>query len=144
MHKISYTHNYLSKTLGLKMKTEKILGAITSAMSHLEDSVEAFAKRDETKVMNNVWQAAADLEYALFLFSLKHQDETKRSSWKLDPHSKQVEIEPILMSTKDLLETAKGNIKTKNLLEAHKKAWIARGHLLRIHEAFEKKRKSGE
>ena len=126
------------------MKPEKILGPITSAISHLEDSMEAFTKRKETKVMNNVWRAAADLEYALFLFSLKHQDETQSSSWKLDPHSKQVEIEPLLMSTKDLLETAKENIKTKNFLEAHKKAWIARGHLLRIHDAFEKKRKSGE
>ena len=126
------------------MKFEKILEAITSAKNHIEDSVEAFAKNKETEVMNNVWQAAADLEYALFLFSLKHQDETKSSSWKLDPHPKQVEIEPLLTSTKNLLQTAKENCKIKNFLEAHKNAWIARGHLLRIHDAFEKKRKSGK
>lgn len=126
------------------MKTEKIHEAITSAINHLEDSVEAFATKKETEVMNNVWRAAADLEYALFLFSLKHQDETKSSSWKLDPHPKQVEIEPLLMSTKKFLEAAKENIKTKNFLQAHKNAWIARGHLLRIHDAFEKKRKSGK
>lgn len=126
------------------MKLEKIPETITSAINHLEDSVEAFAKKKETEVMNNVWRAAADLEYALFLFSLRHQDETKSSSWKLDPHPKQVEIKPLLMSTKNLLQTAKENIKTKNFLEAHKKVWIARGHLLKIHDLFEKKRKSGK
>lgn len=137
-------HNYLSKTLVLKMKLEKILESISSAINNLEESVEAFEQNEETEVMNNVWRAAADLEYALFLFSLKHQDETRRSSWKLDPHPKQVEIKPLLMSAKNLLRTAKENIKTKNFLEAHKNAWIARGHLLRIHDAFEKKRKSGK
>lgn len=126
------------------MKSEKILSTITSAISHLEDSMEAFAKKKETALMNNVWRAAADLEYTLFLFSLKHQNEPRSSSWKLDSHSKQSEIEPLLASTKDLLETAKESINANNFLEAHKKAWLARGQLLRIHDTFEKKRKSGK
>lgn len=124
------------------MKTEKILGSITSAISHLEDSMEAFAKKKETEAMNKLWRAAADLEYALFLFSLKHQNEPRNSSWKLDSHSKQSEIEPLLASTKDLLETANESIKANNFLAAHKKAWLARGQLLKIHDTFEKKRKS--
>ncbi len=126
------------------MKSEKILSTITSAISYLEDSMEAFARNKETALMNNLWRAAADLEYALFLFSLKHQDEPRSSSWKLDSHSNQSEIEPLLVSTKGLLETAKESIKANDFLEAHKKAWLARGQLLRIHDTFEKKRKSGK
>ncbi len=126
------------------MKSEKILRTITSAISHLEDSMEAFAKNKETALMDNLWRAAADLEYALFLFSLKHQDEARSSAWKLDSHSKQSEIEPILVSTKDLLETAEESIKANNFLEAHKKAWLARGQLLRVHDTLEKSRKSGK
>lgn len=124
------------------MRPEKILAAIASAIGYLEDSIFAFAKKDETEVVNNVWRAAANLEYALFLLSLEQQDETKNSSWKSVPHSKQTDIEPLLIQTKDLIETAKENVKTEKLLDAHKKAWIARGHLLRIHEILEKKRKS--
>ncbi len=135
---------HVSRTLGSKMTLEKILVAIDSSISHLEDSVEASEKDKETKVMSDVWQAAADLEYALFLFSLMHQNAAKPSSWKTNPRSKQDEMKPLLASTKDLLETAKESLKTKNLLEAYKKAWIARGHLLRIHDAFEKKRKSAK
>ncbi len=126
------------------MTLDKILVAIDSSISHLEDSIAASGKDKETEVMNDVWQAAADLEYALFLFSLIHQDETKPSSWKTNPRSKQAEINTLLVTTKDLLKTAKESLKTKNPFEAYKRTWIARGHLLRIHDAFEKKRKSAK
>jgi len=126
------------------MTLDKILVAIDSSIRHLEDSVAASEKDKETKVINDVWQAAADLEYALFLFSLTHPDESKPSSWKANPRSKQAEIQPLLVTTKDLLETAKESLKTDDSLEAYKTAWIARGHLLRIHDAFEKKRKSAK
>jgi len=126
------------------MTLEKILAAINSSISHLEDSVAASEKDKETTVTSDVWQAAADLEYALFLFSLMHQEEPKPSSLKTNPRSKQAEMKPLLASSKDLLETAKESLKTQNLLEANKKASVARGHLLRIHDAFEKKRKSAK
>ena len=126
------------------MTLEKILGAISSSISHLEDSVGAFEKDKEAEVMTDVWQAAADLEYALFLFSLMHQNETKPSSWKTTKRSKQAGIRPLLASTKDLLVTARESLETKNFLEAYKRTWIARGHLLRIHDAFEKKQKSAK
>jgi hypothetical protein len=126
------------------MTLQKILVAISSSISHLEDSIGASEKNKETDVMSDVWQAAADLEYALFLFSLMPQDEAKPSSWKTNPRSKQIEIKPLLVTTKDLLETAKESLKTENSLEAYKRTCIARGHLLRIHDAFEKRRKSAK
>ena len=126
------------------MKQKNILKAITSAIAHLEDSMEALVKKDEKKVMHFTWRAASDLEYALFLFALLHQDETKSSSWKLDPRSKQLEIGPSLISAQDLLKEAKNSFEADDIHEAHKKTWMARGHLLMFHDFLEKKRRKSE
>lgn len=123
------------------MKQEKIVESIASAINHLEGSMKALAKKDEKNLVNLVWRAGADLEYALFLFSLMHQNESESSSWKIDSHSKQVEISSILSSVQNLLREAKDNMKASELLDAHKKTWTARGRLLKVHDTFEKKRK---
>jgi len=123
------------------MKQEKITESITSAMNHLEGSMKALAKKDEKNLVNLVWRAGADLEYALFLFSLMHQNESESSSWKTDAHSKQVEVSSTLSSVQDMLREVKDNMEAGELLDAHKKTWMARGYLLRVHDTFEKKRK---
>jgi hypothetical protein len=126
------------------MKPENIFKAITSAIAHLEDSMEALVKKDEKKVAHFAWRAASDLEYAVFLFSILHQDETESSSWKLNPKSKQVEIGPLLISAQDLLKEAKNSFEADELHEAHKKTWMARGQLLRVHDLLEKKLRKDE
>jgi len=126
------------------MKKENILKAITSAIAYLEDSMEALVKKDEKKVVHFTWRAASDLEYALFLFSLTHQDETESSSWKLNPHPKQLEIGPLLISAQDLLKEAKNSFEANELQKAHKKTWMARGNLLKVHDFIEKERRKGE
>ena len=126
------------------MKQENIFKVITSAIAHLEDSMEALVKKDEKKVAHFAWRAASDLEYALFLFSLMHQDETESSSWKLNPKSKQVEIGPLLISAQDLLKEARNSFEADELHEAHKKTWMARGQLLRVHDLLEKKLRKDE
>jgi hypothetical protein len=40
----------------------------------------------------------------------------------------------------DLLKEAKDNLNAENFHEAHKKTWMARDYLLRIHDFFEKRR----
>ncbi len=126
------------------MKQENIFKAMTSAIAYLEDSMEVLVKKDEKKVAHFAWRAASDLEYALFLFSLMHQDETESSSWKLNPKSKQVEIGPLLISAQDLLNEAKNSFEADELHEAHKKTWMARGQLLRVHDFLEKKLRKDE
>ena len=123
------------------MRLEKLAGAITSALGYLEDSMNVVSKRDDKGVSGLVWRAAADLEYALFIFSVMHQDESESSSWKLGLRSKEVEIDSVLASTRNLLEEAESKIKAGELREAHKKTWMARGYLLTLHEFFEKRRK---
>ncbi len=124
--------------LGAKMQIQKISKTVASALAHIEDAILAQAKGNEEKVMQLTWRAASDLEYGLFLFSLKHSEES--SSWKLPP-IKQPKIESLLASTQELLKEATKSLEADDLKEAHKKAWIARGQLLRIHDFFEKKQR---
>ena len=126
------------------MKQDNILKAITSSIAYLEGSMEALTKKDEEKVAYSAWRAASDLEYALFLFSIVHQDEPERRSWKLDPKSKQLEIEPLLVSAQNLIREAKSSFEADEVHEAHKKAWMARGQLLRVHDLLEKKLRKEE
>jgi len=123
------------------MKQENILENITSAINHLEESMKALVEKNEKEVTRFVWKAAADLEYALFLFSFMHQDENPSASWKLNSPKKQVEVGSTLVLAQDLLKEAKDSFEAENLHEAHKKTWMARGYLLRIHDFFEKKRR---
>ena len=121
------------------MPIKKTLKAVASALEYLEDAADAQTKGEEVKVIQLTWRAASDLEYALFLFSLKSPEETRSSSWKLPP-IKQPKIESLLASTQELLKEATKSLEADDLKEAHKKLWIARGKLLRIHDFFEKKR----
>ncbi len=127
--------------MGQNLKQEKILKAITSAIAYLEDSMKARVKKDEKKVVHFAWRAASDLEYALFLFSLMHQNKTKTSTWKPKFHKKQLEIGSLLVSTENLLKEAKNGFKADEFHEAHKKTWMARHHLLRLHDFFEKEKR---
>jgi len=121
------------------MQIQKISNTVASALAYIEDAILAQAEWNEEKVMQLTWRAASDLEYGLFLFSLKCPEETRSSSWKLPP-IKQPKIELLLASTQDILEEAAKSLEADDLKEAHKKMWIARGQLLRIHNFFEKKR----
>ena len=121
---------------------QKIIEAIKSAINHLESSMKCLVNRDENGVAGAVWRAAADLEYANFLFSVM-QDESESRSWKLDLRSKQVEIEPLLVSAQDLLREVEIGLDVSELREAYKKTWMARGYLLKVQEILEKRRKKG-
>ena len=123
------------------MRLKKLTQAIASARGHLEDSMKSVSKGSDEDVNGVVWRAAADLEYALFLFSVIHQDESGSSSWKLGLRSKDVEVDSVLASTRDLLEEAESKIEAGEIHEAHQKTWMARGYLLKLQEFFEKKRK---
>jgi len=122
---------------------QEIAKAVKSAIDHLEDSMKALANGDENGVAGSVWQAAADLEYANFLFSIM-EEESNRGSWKLDLRSKEVEIGPLLVSAQELLREAEGGLGLSELHEVYKKTWMARGYLFKVQEILEKRRKKSE
>jgi len=122
---------------------QKIITAIKSSINHIENSMKALANRDENGVADSVWRAAAELEYANFLFSII-QNESQSHSWKLDPRSKQVEIGALLVSAQDRLREAGNGLDMSEPNEAYKQTWMARGYLLKVQEILEKRRKKGE
>jgi hypothetical protein len=121
------------------MQLQKLSKTVTSTLTYIEDAILAQAEGNEEKVTQLTWRAAAGIEYGLFIFSLKHSKKPS-SSWKL-PKVKQPKIESLLAATKNILEEAAKSLEADDLKEAHKKMWIARGQLLRIHDFFEKKQK---
>jgi hypothetical protein len=125
------------------MKEQKISNAVTSAITYIEKSIEAHAKNDENMVTKLTWKASSELEYCLFLFSLIDPDESHSSSWKLHS-SKQLEIEFLLDSTQTLLKEAQKSLEVDDFREAHKKTWIAKGQLLRLHNLFRKKQRKAQ
>ena len=126
------------------MQKEKIKDAINSAITHLDDSMRVLAKdNDEKAVVNSLWLASSETEYALFLFSLINPEKSETSPWKQSSQPKQiVEVGPALASSQSLLKEAKSNIEAGATEKAYEKTWTARNLLLKVHEFFEKKRKS--
>ncbi|MEA2089177.1 MAG: hypothetical protein U9O89_00230 [Thermoproteota archaeon] len=121
---------------------KKIVGATESAADHLERSIKALENDDEKKLEGLIWQAAAELEYTLFLFSVGYKNEIEKSSWKHHSSSKKLEVEPALIEARDLVKEAKTGVDADELSEAYKKTWKARGRLLTVQKILEKKRKS--
>ena len=125
------------------MKKEKLVEAITSAINSLEEAVKALVDKDEEKLSGQLWQASADSEYALFLFSLTQKEEptSSDSSRKSKTRLKKIDIESALALTNDLLRDAKGNIQKDGFQEAYEKTWMARGYLLKAQQILEKAKK---
>jgi len=119
------------------MKQEKAIRAIDSAISNLEDSAKDLVEKNEKGMLGHVWQAAADSEYALFLFSFMQPEGFEGSSWKSSFHLKKVQIGPAVVLAQNLLKEAKKNIEKDDLHEAYKKTWMARGYLLKIWNMFQ-------
>lgn len=120
---------------------KKITKAVLSAMKQLENTRKSITENNENLLANHVWKASAEVEYTLFLFSIIRQNEHQSHSWKIDLKSKQLEVAPVITSTQELLQKAKVSFENGDLLEAHKKIWMARGYLLKVQNVLEKKRK---
>jgi len=118
----------------------KITKAVLSAIKHLENSRRSVTEDNENLLANQVWKASAEVEYALFLFSILRQNEQSHS-WKVDLKSKEFKVAAVITSTQELFQKAKTSFENGDLLEAHKKIWMARGYLLKVQNILEKKHK---
>ena len=119
---------------------QKITKAILSAKRHLDNSQKSIAEHNQDALANHVWKASAELEYALFLFTVLRQTEDRTHSWKVNLKSRELELAPVVTSTQELVTNAQTHFEDGDLQEAHKNAWLARGHLLEVQNFLEKKR----
>ena len=124
---------------------KNVNSALKSAAALLEDAMKAVLKKDETKIRELVWKASSELEYALFVLSLMINEDEKltkiRMKLDVDPNYKN-DLGAVLVSAQDLTVEAQKFLDKKRFEEAYRRVKAARNYLLRLHEAFEKKRKA--
>jgi len=120
---------------------EKILGALKSATTYLEISTSALSRKDDDSFADSLWHVGAELEYALFLFSITSQNENLTSKLKLLSESKKDEIVSTLVDLRNLLEEAKRFVLNEKLVDAYKNVHVARQYLLKIKGDLAKKKR---
>lgn len=117
---------------------EKILKALEKANEYLEKFMFALNNKNENLFSDIFWHVAAELEYALFIFSITIQDENSLTNVKLNP--KKVDAVPNLSEVQSLLNKAERFMVDGKLLEAYKNVYVARNYLLKIQEGLAKKK----
>jgi hypothetical protein len=109
---------------------------------YLEKSIAALeGGREESG--NLIWHAAAELEYVLFLFSLKDADEYVTLKWKAEHNSEKDSTVKLLSTVQNLVVQSKESVSLGNWLPARSYTYSARNILLRLErEHTRKKRES--
>ena len=116
--------------------------ALKSAVAYLENAAKAIIEKNEEKVKDLVWKASSELEYALFLLSLKIDEDKRPRKVRVEVSDpKPDELGPIIVSVQELAIEAQ-KLLNKNFEKAYEKVKAARNFLLRLHETFEKQRKA--
>jgi hypothetical protein len=120
---------------------EKVSKALRSATTHLENLIAALNKKDENSLADSLWHVAAELEYALFLFSIKRPNETNMQSLKRNFELKKIGTGSVLAEVKNLLNKAEGLVANEELLDAYKSVYVARHYVFKIQEDLAKKKR---
>jgi len=121
--------------------SEKILKALKSAATCLENSVSTLNKGDEDSFADSLWHVATELEYALFLFSITIKNESGVSKWKPNPEQKEIKTDQILDAVQNLLNESEKCMMNKKLLDAYKNVHNARHYVLRVQEDQAKRKR---
>jgi hypothetical protein len=119
---------------------EKILSSLKSAITYLENSTIAIDKKDEHMLTDSIWHVAAELEYALFLLSIKAQNGIKAPKPKSDLDSKKADFDSALVDVKNFLNEAEKFFLSRRLQDAYKSAYVARHYVSKITEDLAKKK----
>jgi len=120
---------------------EKIAQSLRSAAIYVEKTTSALGKGDADLFDDSLWHGTEELEYALFLFSLRVQQETDTSKWKPRTENTKTEAGPLLESVRTILDEAEKSLSNGELLAAYKKAYAARQCLLGIQKGLARKKR---
>jgi len=128
----------MCKRVGSMSFHSKILNALKKAKKYLKSSIRT--KENAESFKKAIWHAAAELEYALFFFSIKFSDENKRHNWRVNPRSKESDLNLMLSMAEKFLSSAEKCVLSEDMLEAYKNAYLARNYMLKIQGALAKKK----
>lgn len=122
---------------------KEAISSLELAYNCLEEAIKSAIEKREHNLGELVWKASSELEYSLFLLSMKIGEENLpkiNPSSRFDPKFKG-EIGPFLVSIQDLTAEAIKLLKKKLYSEAYEAARAARNGLLRLHTMLERQRK---
>jgi len=119
---------------------EKILNALKGAASYLQASMKVLDDNDEAFFSGNIWHVGAELEYALFLFSMIFHEEHDSSKWKPKIEPKE-NLKPILLEVNNLLEQAQECMGNRKLQDAFQNVFAARHYVFKIQADIAKKKR---
>ena len=122
---------------------KEAISSLELAYNCLEEAIKSAIEKKEHNLGELVWKASSELEYSLFLLSMKIGEENLpkiNPSSRFDPKFKG-EIGPFLVSIQDLTAEAIKLLKKKLYSEAYEAARAARNGLLRLHTMLERQRK---
>jgi hypothetical protein len=119
---------------------EKIAKALASCEAYLEKAI-AVSKGACEESDSWMWHASAELEYALFLFSLKSPDEDVTLKCKSWSHDRTDSATTLLNTVQNLLVQSKESIAAENWLRARKHAYAAGNILLGLQREHARKKR---
>ena len=125
---------------------KETIAALELAYNYLEEAIKSAVEKKEHEIGSLVWKASSELEYSLFLLSIKIGENNLpkvNPSSSLDPKFKG-EIGPFLVSIQELTAEAKKLLRKKLYSEAYEAARAARNGLLRLHTILEKQKRKGK
>lgn len=119
----------------------KILKALESAIKHLEGSMSALKANNGEAFSNNIWHVAAELEYALSMFSLTVGNGHSAFLVKPNPEPKKLQTDQIILKVKDLINEAQTSMKNGDLIGACKNTRLARHYVFEVQEKLTGKKR---
>ena len=119
---------------------KEIVLSLNSSMSYVKESVRILDKAPPKEFDVCVWYASAELEYALFLFSLKIQDENVTKGWKSNRPRRKDDAATLLKAAQEVLSRSQEFVCAEEWLKAYRDAFAARHLLLWVQKDLAKKR----
>jgi hypothetical protein len=120
---------------------KEIVQSLDSSMSYVKESFRILGTAPLKEFDVCVWHAAAELEYALFLFSLKIQDENVTKGWKPNRSRRKDDAATLLKAAQESLSRSQESVCAEEWLKAYRNAFAARHLLLWVQKDLAKKRR---
>ncbi|MGQ9551756.1 MAG: hypothetical protein ACUVUE_04940 [Candidatus Bathycorpusculaceae bacterium] len=120
---------------------EKIMSSLKSALAYVENALTALTGANENMFDDSLWHVGAELEYALFLFSMAFKSEKEGFQPKNRSEIKNVEDDQLLVRAQTLLKEAEGFMADRRLLDAYRSAYEARHYVFMLQENLAKRKR---
>jgi hypothetical protein len=120
---------------------KEIVQSLNSSMSYVKESFRISGTAPLREFDVCVWHAAAELEYALLLFSLKIQDENVTKGWKPNRSRRKDDAANMLKAAQEVLSRSQESVCAEEWLKAYRDAFAARHLLLWVQKDLAKKRR---